>query len=53
MVIRELLTKFGLDFQQTDFDKADAAVNGLKQAATSLVALFAAGVLLVLAGKRR
>lgn len=41
MIVRELLTRVGLDVQQGDFQKADAAVGGLKKAAVALVAVFA------------
>jgi len=43
MMVKELVAKLGLDFNQSDFDKADAALNGLKSAATMLVSIFAAG----------
>jgi hypothetical protein len=43
MILRELFAKLGLDFEQTEFDKADVAVNKLKRAAQQLAAVFAAG----------
>lgn len=45
MIVRELLAKFGLHIDQTNFKKADSAVSGLKSAAGSLVAVFASGAI--------
>jgi hypothetical protein len=45
MIVRELLARFGLEVKQEEFQKADAAVNGLKKAAGMLAGVFVAGKL--------
>lgn len=45
MILRELIAKFGLDFDASSFARADTAVNQLKGAATRLVQVLAAGLI--------
>lgn len=40
MILRELIAKFGLDFDEKSFKRADGAINELKNSVTSLIGVF-------------